>query len=87
MPAILNLVEPDAPTRAELVELYLKTRPDLKSMRIPAGLLWGLSPGLKLLQRILRPGVKPLDIYAAFATEKYNTKLAANIIQSAKLAS
>ena len=47
MPAILNLVEPDAPTRAELVELYLKTRPDLKSMRIPAGLLWGLSPGFQ----------------------------------------
>ena len=85
MPAILNLVEPDAPTRAELVEILLKTRPDLKSMRIPAGFLWVLSPGLKLLQRIIRPGVKPLDIYAAFSTEKYNTKLAAGIIQSARL--
>lgn len=84
MPSILNLVEPDSPTRAELVSLLLETRPDLKSMRVPSGFLWALSPALKLVQRLVRPGTKPLDIYAAFSSEKYNTKLAASIIQSAK---
>jgi predicted dehydrogenase/nucleoside-diphosphate-sugar epimerase len=85
MPLVLNLVEPDSPTRAELVSLVLEVRPDLKSMRIPSGFLLALSPALKLVQRLLRPGTKPLDIYAAFSSEKYNTKLAESIIQSAKL--
>ena len=85
MPSILNLVEPDSPTRAELVSLLLERRPDLKSMCIPSGFLRALSPALKLVQRVLRPKTKPLDIYAAFSSEKYNTKLADSIIRSAKL--
>jgi nucleoside-diphosphate-sugar epimerase len=80
MPPILNLVEPNSPTRAELVSLLLKKRPDLKAYRIPFIVLRIISPGLKLLQRILRPRQKPIDIYAAFATERYKPDLAAEII-------
>lgn len=87
MPSILNLIEADSPTRAELVYLLLQTRLDLKSFRLPSGVLLAFSPAMKLLQILLRPGKKPLDIYAAFASEKYNSKLAVGVIQNAKLSS
>jgi hypothetical protein len=34
-----------------------------------------------MLQRILRPGQKPIDIHAAFASESYKTDLADEIIK------
>lgn len=80
MPPVLNLVEPIAPTRAELVSLLLKIRPDLKAISFPFILLKILSPCLILMQRILRPSEKPVDIYAAFSSERYNSNLAAQII-------
>ena len=83
MPPVLNLVEPESPTRAELVSILLNARPDLKAFRIPFIVLRTLSPFLKLLQRILRPKAKPIDIYAAFAPEKYDSRLAAKVIESA----
>src|SRR3990172_141822 len=87
MPYVLNLIEADSPTRGELVSLLLKMRPDLKALRLPSGLLFVLSTILKALQRMLRPGRKPVDIYNAFAAEKYDSKLADNIIQSVKASS
>lgn len=84
MPKILNLIEPESPTRVELVSILLQTRPDLKSFRIPFFALRSLSPFLKLLQRILRPKAKPIDIYAAFAPEKYDSTLAAGIMSNLK---
>ena len=87
MPPVLNLIEADSPTRGELVSLLLRTRPDLKSLRLPSGFLWALSPALKLLQRLVFSGRKPIDIYAVFASEKYNSTLATEIIQSVKMSS
>ena len=81
MPPVLNLIEPNAPTRAELVSILLNERPDLRAFPFPFFILRVLSPGLKLLQRVLRPGQKPLDIYAAFASERYKSDLAAEIIE------
>ncbi len=84
MPPELNLVEPDAPKRGELVSLLLKGRPDLKAVGIPFFVLRVLSPPLKLLQRILLPGRKPVDIYSAFTSETYDAILAAKIIRRSK---
>ena len=75
MPLVLNLIEPKSPTHAELVSHLLRIRPDLKVMYFPKTLLWLMSPGLKLLQRIVRPEYKPIDIYAIFAPENYNNDL------------
>ena len=80
MPPELNLVEPNAPTRGELVSQLLKGRPDLRAVGFPSIILRALSPPLKLLQRLLLPGRKPVDIYSAFASETYDTTLAAKII-------
>jgi hypothetical protein len=81
MPPVLNLVEPDAPTRGELVSHLLKGRPDLKAVGFPFFILRVLSPPLKLLQRMLLPGRKPVDIYSAFTSETYDATLAAKIIR------
>ena len=80
MPPVLNLVEPDAPRRGELVSHLLKGRPDLKAVGFPFFILRAISPPLKLLQRMLLPGRKPVDIYSAFTSETYDATLAARII-------
>jgi nucleoside-diphosphate-sugar epimerase len=84
MPPELNLVEPDAPTRGELVLQLLKGRPDLKAVGFPFIILRAMSPPLKLLQRMLLPGRKPVDIYSAFTSETYDATLAARIIGKAR---
>ena len=81
MPPVLNLVEPDAPTRGELVSMLLDRRPDLRAIPFPMPILMVLSPVLKVVQRILRRGQKPIDIYAAFASERYKTDLASRVIK------
>ena len=81
MPPVLNLVEPDAPTRGELVSRLLKERPDLTAVGFPFFVLRAMSPPLKILQRVLLPGKQPVDLYSAFASESYDATLAATIIR------
>ena len=83
-PAIVNLVEPTAPTREELLARWVKKRPDLRGVWLPAFVLSLLSPILIVLQRIILRGKTPLDIAAAFASERYDTTLAAQVVQRAK---
>jgi nucleoside-diphosphate-sugar epimerase len=84
MPPVLNLVEPVAPTRAELLDRWLQGRPDLASMWVPGWVLAVLSPIAVLAQRILRPGTTPIDIAAAFSSEQYDTSLAGQVIARAR---
>jgi hypothetical protein len=79
-PPILNLVEPDAPSRKELFQKLQKVRPDLRPIFVPGFFVKTISPPLKLLQKILMPGKKPIDIYSAFSSEKYCTDLAKKVI-------
>lgn len=83
-PAVVNLVEPTALTREELLSRWLKKRPDLKGVWLPAFVLSVLSPLLILLQRIILRGKTPIDIAAAFASERYDTALAAQVVQRAR---
>lgn len=82
-PAVVNLVEPTAPTREELLARWLKSRPDLKAIWLPSFVLSVLSPLLILLQRILLRGKTPIDIAAAFASERYDTTVAAQVVEKA----
>jgi len=84
-PAILNAVEPDPPTRIELVVRLLHTRPDLKVHWIPMIVLTIANPVLKLCQRILLADKKPIDIAAAFSTGRYDTRLVATVLQKARV--
>lgn len=79
-PELLNLVEPDAPTRARLVELMRQERPELKVLWIPEPMLKLLSWLLKAILRLVRKGHKPLDLYSAFSAEQYDTRMAKAVI-------
>jgi nucleoside-diphosphate-sugar epimerase len=81
MPTVLNLIEPDEPTRAELVARMKKLQPELKIFWIPSVLIKTISPFLLVLQKILLPGKKPVNVQAAFTSETYKTDLAQQVIQ------
>jgi len=83
MPSTLNLIEPDAPSRADLISRLLHRRPDLKVYYIPFVFFRTLSPLMKLLQRLIWPRKKPLDIGAIFSPENYKYDLAAYIVHHA----
>ncbi|MBM5812736.1 MAG: NAD-dependent epimerase/dehydratase family protein [Gammaproteobacteria bacterium] len=82
-PPLLNLVEAPPPTRRELAMRLHTLRPDLSFLWFPAWLLWLLSGPLKLLQRLALGSKAPVDVYAAFASERYRTDLAAQVIARA----
>jgi predicted dehydrogenase/nucleoside-diphosphate-sugar epimerase len=82
-PALVNLVESPPPTRRELMDRYLAIRPDLKARWFPAILLRLLNGPAKLAQRLLLGSAKPVDVYAAFASERYDTTVAGRVIAKA----
>ena len=81
---MVNLVEPDAPTRRELVERYRRDRPDLGAVWFPAWLLNMLSPLAMLAQRVLLKSKNPVNVAAAFSSERYDAALAARVIDAAR---
>lgn len=83
-PVMLNLVEAKQPTRGELVARLRSARPDLSVMWLPMPIVWTLATLLKLVLRLLKPGKKPLDLYAAFTSERYDNTLAAQVIARAR---
>ena len=85
-PPVLNLLEPQIPTRRDLIEVLRKSRPDLNVWWLPSVFLRIGSPFLKLLQRALLGSNKPVDVYAAFASERYDTRLSASLVRAASTA-
>lgn len=82
-PVVLNLVEAPPPSRLELMNRFRADRPDLSVFWFPAWLLRAMSGPLKLLQRYAMGAKQPMDIAAAFASERYQTGLAEQVIQRA----
>jgi predicted dehydrogenase/nucleoside-diphosphate-sugar epimerase len=82
-PPLLNMVEAPPPTRRELMDRYRRERPDLRVVWFPGWLLRMLSAPLKLAQRIALGSKEPVDVAAAFASERYTTALAAQVIARA----
>jgi nucleoside-diphosphate-sugar epimerase len=83
-PDVVNLVESPAPTRGELVGRLREVRPDLKIIWFPSLLLRMLSAPAKWAQRSLMGASKPIDLYAAFSSERYKPDVAASVIAKAK---
>ena len=83
-PPVLNLVESPPPSRRALLERYVKDRPDLGVIWFPTWLLRVLSGPLKLAQRVAMGAKQPIDVAAAFASEKYRTDLASQVIARSK---
>ncbi|MDH4063544.1 MAG: Gfo/Idh/MocA family oxidoreductase [Acidobacteriota bacterium] len=82
-PAMLNMVEAPPPRRRDLMERYRKDRPDLRVLWFPGWLLRAMSGPLKLIQRLALGSTEPIDVAAAFASERYQTDLAASVIARA----
>lgn len=83
-PELLNLVEPVAPSRLDLVNCLKAIRPDLRFIWIPTVIIRLVSPLLKLAQKLILPGRTPLDIQAAFSSEPYQTDLAMAVTKRAR---
>lgn len=86
-PELLNLVESPPPSRRDLMERYRKDRPDLSVFWFPSWLLRALSVPLKLVQRFALGAKEPVDVAAAFASERYKTDLAGRVIARAGVTS
>ena len=81
-PPMVNLVEAPPPTRRDLLARFTAHRPDLKFYWFPGWLLRALGGPLKLVQRCPR-SKQPVDVYAAFASERYRLDLALRTIERA----
>lgn len=82
-PPMLNLVEAPPPERRQLMGRFLDARPDLAVFWFPFLLLQMLSGPLRLLQKVALGSKQPIDVAAAFASEKYDTALAGRVIARA----
>lgn len=72
-PPVINVVEPEPPTRGHLVSLLRSSFPVLKVRWISTWIIKGASPLLLLAQKVLLPGRIPVDLYSAFASDRYKT--------------
>ena len=80
MPPLLNLVEPDAPTRRELLDRWKAKRSPLRVIRVPFFVLSILSPVLVLMQKVLLRSSNPINVKSAFSSERYNTSLVSSVL-------
>jgi predicted dehydrogenase/nucleoside-diphosphate-sugar epimerase len=82
-PPLLNLVESPAPARMDLVARLRERQPGVRVFWLPAWVLRLASGPLKLIQRWGMSSKEPLDIAAAFSSERYDTSLAGQVIERA----
>jgi len=78
-PPLIHLLDPELPTRRELVECLAQRNPGLRVFWLPR---WTIKPlGLLALglQKVLRPGGTPVDVAAVFGHRRYDTEMAARI--------
>jgi len=78
-PRVLNLVEPQALTRQDLISRLFEKRKDLKALFIPGVVVSIISTALYALQKVLYPSRKPMSIAKAFSSESYSKDIAMEI--------
>lgn len=79
-PTLVNLIEPDAPTRRYLLQCTLAARPWLRTLWFPSWLMAIASPTAILAQRLLLKSKSPVNVGAAFASEKYDASRARELL-------
>lgn len=83
-PQTLNLVEEKKWTRQALLNKLIENRKDLSGIFVPTWVVKLISYFLIVVQKLLNPRKKPMNVYTAFASEEYNISLASEIINKAK---
>jgi predicted dehydrogenase/nucleoside-diphosphate-sugar epimerase len=78
-PRVINLFEPELPTKRELIAHLRKANPDLTVVWLVPAVLVPLSWFAFALQKIIRPGKPALSIAKLFARLAYDTSLIARL--------
>ena len=78
-PAVLNLVQPELPTKRELLAELRRTNPDLRVVWLPTPLLFVLSGVATVLQKVLRPRKAAVSVRKVFAVEQVDTSRIAEL--------
>jgi hypothetical protein len=72
-PAMLHLLEPDLPTKRQLLQRLRQANPDLSVVWLPWPALVVLSGVGIALQKVLRPGRPAMHVAKAFAPQRLDT--------------
>lgn len=78
-PEVVNLLEPELPTRRALLDRLKERNPDLRVVWLPRFALHPLSWFALGLQKVMRPGKPAISVAKVFAREKYDTTMSASI--------
>jgi len=81
VPKVLNLIDPERPTRRDLMRRLLRRRTDLRSIYIPSWMVSLLAWISIPVQRIVLGSTEPIDIRSAFASEHYDSSISASVIR------
>lgn len=79
LPEVLNLLDPEVPTRSQLVKRLTRQNPYLKVIWIPSIIVNILSPVLVVLQKLVMGKKQAIRVAEAFASEAYDTSLAGRV--------
>ena len=79
VPAIVNLLAPQLPTRDGLVKQLRRANPDISVVWLPRMVLLPLSWIAMGAQKLLRPSRPAIDIARVFGSHRYSTTLAAEL--------
>lgn len=81
-PAKLNLLDPESPTKAALLATLRRSNPDLTVVWLPMWILKPLSLFAIMVQKVARPGRKPIDVAKVFRVDQYDTRLSATLARA-----
>lgn len=71
-PRTLNVVDPELPTKRQLMSHLRQANPGLRVVWLPRGILWPLSWMAMGLQKVLRPGSPAINVASVFARRTYD---------------
>lgn len=72
-PVVVNLLDPELPTKRDLLLRLRQSNPDLTVVWLPSVLLIPLSWAATLLQKLLRPGRPAINVAKVFSVPSYDT--------------
>ncbi len=84
LPMHVNLVDPESPTRRQLLKKVKTGKPYLFMLRVPGPLLTLLSGAAALMQKYVLRKDKVLDIASAFRAQKYDSTVASRVLEDAR---
>ena len=85
VPTPLNLLDPELPTKRELLDRLRKTNPDLTVIWLPRVLLVPLSWVATLAQKVFRPDKPAINISMVFCVRPYDTSKIAALVKNIDL--